>query len=150
MPHGIWENPAYQTPVPHSPYTPMDNSGDEYSAGYFAYPTSQSVPFQGHIAQPHSNHSSPTLLAPCPHAWSMLPIPVNNAYSTGTMSSRSSPALHRQSDTWATMSTASYTPGVERTQFDFEVVPQPLTNGYGLSEQDFGSYAFIGIVLPSL
>jgi len=144
MPYSIWENPSYQKPVTHSPYTPMEHLGDDYlGAGYFAYPTPQYMPIQGQMAQPHSNQSSPTLFAPQPHAWNMLPLSTNNAHSIGSMSSRSSPALQRQSEAWANMSSASYTPGFERAQFDFDIISQPMT-GPEIASQNFGSYSCIG------
>lgn len=144
MPHGVWENPSYQQPVPHSPYTPVEQLGDDYlGAGYFAYPAFQYMPLQGQSAPTHSNQSSPTVFAPKPQAWSMLIPSSNNAYSIGSMSSRSSPALQRQSEAWATMSTASYTPGYERSQFDFDTVPQHML-GSEMAPQNFGSYACIG------
>jgi len=150
MPYIVWQNPAYQQPVPQSPYTPVEHADDDYlGAGYFTYPTSQYMSFQGQMAQPLSNQSSPILFAPQPHAWSMLPLATNNAYSTGSMSSRSSPALQRQPESWATMSTASYTPGFERAQFDFDTVSQPIT-GSEVALQNLGSYACIGRLFSSV
>lgn len=152
MPYGVWEDPSCQKPVAQQPFTPMENIGDDYlNAGWLAYPTPQSGVFQGCTTQSQSsNHSSPTLYAPQPHAWSMLPL--NTAYSTSSSPTDCrTDSVQRQAEAWATMSNASFTPALEKSRFDFDfdTALQPFTAS-GPYGQHYDSYACVGMLPSSL